>query len=103
MPLVIIPEHAHAFRIVHAYLERAVLRFDFESDEAIVRFNNLLRRYKVEEALEAYGAEEGDTILLGDVAFDFLPQRSAKANSSAPDSSGEEHLRLQIEKAEECQ
>jgi GTP-binding protein len=93
MPLVIIPENAHTFRIVHTYLERAILRFDFESDEAIMRFNNLLRRYKVEEALEAYGAEEGDTILLGELAFDFLPQRSAEAegNRHALASSEEEH------------
>lgn len=103
MPLVIIPENAHTFRIVHTYLERAILRFDFESDEAIIRFNNLLRRHKVEEALEAYGAEEGDTILLGELEFDFLPQRNAEENRSVPDSSEEEHPGPQTEKNKEQQ
>ncbi|MCF4150513.1 GTPase ObgE [Dethiosulfovibrio sp. F2B] len=64
------------FRVIHPRIEAASARYDFGQEEAAVRFMRILRQYKVEELLEASGAQEGDTIYIGDVAFEFQPERA---------------------------
>ena len=77
------------FRILHPHLERAMHRFDFSQDEALHRFNNLLRKYRAEHALVAAGAQEGDTIWIGDVGFNFEPEgQSSGSRASAGESHG---------------
>ncbi|MDR2527612.1 MAG: GTPase ObgE [Synergistaceae bacterium] len=63
------------FRVEHANLEKTVSRVDFDQEDALMKFARVLKRLKVEEALEAAGALEGDKIYIGDVAFDFLPDK----------------------------
>ncbi len=77
------------FRILHPHLERAMHRFDFSQDEAVHRFNNLLRKYRAEQALVAAGAQEGDTIWIDDVGFNFEPEgRSPGAHFSDEEEPG---------------
>ncbi len=64
------------FRIVHPYLEKVVLRFDFDQEEALSRFSRILRRLRIDELLLAQGAKEGDTVFIGDMEFDFEPERA---------------------------
>ena len=64
LEVVLLPRR-EGFRILHPHLERAMHRFDFSQDEALHRFNNLLRKYRAEHALVAAGAQEGDTIWVG--------------------------------------
>lgn len=66
------------FRVVHSGLEEAVLRYNFEQDEAIHRFSILLARYKVEDLLEECGAQEGDLVYVGNVEFTFRPERAVE-------------------------
>jgi len=63
------------FRVSHDNLEKAVARIDFEQDDALIKFARLLKRLKVEEALEEAGAAEGDKVYIGEIEFDFQPDR----------------------------
>ncbi|MDR1621087.1 MAG: GTPase ObgE [Synergistaceae bacterium] len=68
-------ERSGAFRVEHANLEKTVGRIDFDQDDAMMKFARALKRLKVEEALENAGASEGDKVYIGEVEFDFLPDR----------------------------
>lgn len=74
----------HGFRLLHAHLERAVQRFDFSQDEAVHRFNNLLRKYRAEHMLAAAGAKKGDTVWIGDLGFDFEPEGRLETSLDKP-------------------
>ncbi len=67
---------AGCFRVIHSRLEEAVSRYDFNQEEAVVRFMRIMREYRIEELLEASGAEEGDTVYIGDVVFEFQPEKA---------------------------
>ncbi len=62
------------FRVDHPYLERMSKRYNFEEDESVMRFASLLRKFRVESLLLSAGAEEGDTVYIGDVEFEFEPE-----------------------------
>jgi len=64
------------FRVIHSRLEEAVLRYNFEQEEAIHRFSKLLARHKVEDLLEEAGAKEGDTVFVGEMEFTFKPEKA---------------------------
>jgi GTP-binding protein len=63
--------------------ERWVRQTDFSNDEAVGFLADRLNRLGVEERLLELGAEEGDTVLIGDVenavVFDFRPMMEAGA------------------------
>ncbi|MBQ7262639.1 MAG: Obg family GTPase CgtA, partial [Synergistaceae bacterium] len=54
---------------------RAVRRIDFDQEDALLKFARLLKRFDVEEALIAAGAQEGDEVLLGEEEFEFQPDK----------------------------
>jgi GTP-binding protein len=66
---------SRAFRVEHANLEKTVGRIDFDQDDAMMKFARVLKRLKVEEALENAGALEGDKVYIGEIEFDFLPDK----------------------------
>ncbi|WP_286934996.1 MULTISPECIES: GTPase ObgE [Aminobacterium] len=63
------------FRVVHVGLERALKKYDFEQEDALYRFARLLKKYHVEELLAQEGAQEGDTVFIGDVEFEYQPDK----------------------------
>ena len=63
------------FRIEHANLEKSVERIDFGQEDALSKFARLLKRLKVEEALEQAGVVEGDKVYIGEIEFDFQPDK----------------------------
>ncbi|NLH95586.1 MAG: GTPase ObgE [Synergistaceae bacterium] len=67
------------YRVIHPRLEQAVLRYNFDQDEAILRFSRLLARYRVEDLLEEAGAREGDLVTIGEMEFTFKPEKAAEA------------------------
>ena len=75
LPVSIVRQADGCFRVQHENLEKTVRRIDFEQDDALMKFSRLLKRLKVEEALEAAGAVEGDTVYIGEVEFDFQPDK----------------------------
>jgi GTP-binding protein len=54
-------------------IERMSYRYNFEQEEAVQRFQKLLRQYRVEEALAEKGAREGDTVVIGEIEFSYTP------------------------------
>lgn len=62
-----------SFKILHDQIEHAADRYDLSQPENVARFTKLLRKYKVEEMLEACGAEPGAQVSIGHMAFDFYP------------------------------
>lgn len=69
----IVSVHAGGYRVLHHRLEKAVERYDLTQDENTARFTMMLRKYKVEQLLEAAGAKEGDSISIGYHDFIFYP------------------------------
>ncbi len=63
------------FRIEHSNLEKAVSRIDFEQEDAMIKFTRILKKLKVEEALEEAGVREGDRVYIGEVEFHFQPDK----------------------------
>jgi GTP-binding protein len=61
-------------QVLHPHLEKAVARYDFDQDEALHRFHNVLQKYDVEKILLASGARRGDTIIIGAMEFEFEPE-----------------------------
>jgi GTP-binding protein len=73
--IVRLTEGSGAFRVQHANLEKTVGRIDFDQDDAMMKFARVLKRLKVEEALENAGALEGDKVYIGEIEFNFLPDK----------------------------
>ena len=63
-----------SFKIEHENFEKAVSRINFDHEDALKKFAGLLKSLKIEEALEAAGAREGDKIYIGDEEFNFEPE-----------------------------
>ena len=57
--------------------ERWIRQTDFENDEAVGFLGDRLSRLGVEDALLSAGAEEGCSVTIGDVSFDWEPQTPA--------------------------
>ena len=52
-------------------IEKLVVMSRFDTDEAILRFANKLKKYGVDEELRNLGAEEGDLVKILDFEFEF--------------------------------
>jgi GTP-binding protein len=60
------------FIIQNESLLRRMARFDLENDDSVRSFQNLLRRWGVEQALMNAGIKEGDSVKIGEFEFTFL-------------------------------
>ncbi len=80
----VISLHGGGYRILHHRLEKAVERYDLSQDENAARFTMLMRKYKVEDLLEAAGAKEGDQITIGPKDFIFYPDYYPSSSRRAP-------------------
>ncbi|ACZ19128.1 GTPase ObgE [Thermanaerovibrio acidaminovorans] len=85
----VLRESDGVFRVIHPHLEDAVLRYNFDHDENLVRFSRLLRSYMVDEFLIKAGAQEGDTVLIGEMEFDFSPDVPADDPLADPEAEDE--------------
>jgi GTP-binding protein len=72
-----VAETGEGWRVRGTKPERWVRQTDFSNDEAVGFLADRLNRLGVETRLVALGAQEGDTVLIGDpdnaVVFDFKP------------------------------
>lgn len=85
----IISMHGGGYKVLHPRLEKAVERFDLSQDENVARFTAMLRKYKVEELLEAAGAKEGDLVSIGHKEYVFYPDYYP-SDMDEPDSKEED-------------
>jgi GTP-binding protein len=78
-----VKETGEGWRVRGEKPERWVRQTDFSNDEAVGFLADRLNRLGVEQRLLELGAEEGDTVLIGDVenavVFDFRPMMHAGA------------------------
>ncbi len=61
-----------AYEVVGPEIDGLVGRTQFERDEAIERFMKILDNMGIEKALRAAGIQDGDTVVVGPMAFDYL-------------------------------
>ena len=66
----------HAFRVVGEGIERLMLRFDVDNEDAMAYVEGRLRRIGVLRALEAQGFAPGDEIEIGGIAFELDPSEA---------------------------
>jgi GTP-binding protein len=63
------------FRVVGRAVERWVAATDFEDPRKVVQLQKRLAKEGVERQLAALGARRGDEVLIGERAFEFLPEK----------------------------
>ena len=75
------PEEEEDFRIVRdgdlfivegSYIEYLINSINFEDNESLQYFQNTLKRKGIVEALEEAGIQEGDTVRMYELEFDFV-------------------------------
>jgi GTP-binding protein len=88
-----VKETGEGWRVRGEKPERWVRQTDFSNDEAVGFLADRLNRLGVEDRLIELGAQEGDTVLIGDVdnavVFDFKP--SMEAGAELLSRRGEDH------------
>ncbi|OFW59616.1 MAG: GTPase ObgE [Candidatus Solincola sediminis] len=62
------------FRVTGERVERLVKGVDLNSAQALAYVQARLKRMGVEEELLRQGTKEGDTVIIGDLVFDFFPE-----------------------------
>ncbi|MCH4096516.1 MAG: GTPase ObgE [Acidaminococcus provencensis] len=62
------------FEVKGKNIERLVAMTNFDNDEAVYRFQLIWRRLDIEQALKEKGIQEGQTVRIGDMVFDYQPQ-----------------------------
>ena len=55
--------------------EKILRRYDFEQDYALYHLEKKKKKYRVEELLEKEGAKEGDTVVIGEIEFEYQPEQ----------------------------
>ncbi len=70
----VIKQEDGVFRVLGRKVEDLVNRLRGDSPQALAYLQGRLKRLGVEEALLREGAREGDTVIIGDRVFDFIPE-----------------------------
>lgn len=61
-----------AYEVVGPEIDGLVGRTQFERDEAVERFMKILENMGIEKALREAGIQDGDTVIVGPMALDYL-------------------------------
>lgn len=61
-----------AYEVVGPEIDGLVGRTQFERDEAVERFMKILDNMGIEKTLRAAGIQDGDTVVVGPMAFDYM-------------------------------
>jgi GTPase obg len=60
------------YEVVGEEIIRLVQKTQFDYDESVNRFLNIISKIGVEDALRKAGIQEGDTVIIGPMALDYL-------------------------------
>jgi GTP-binding protein len=74
-PPFLVRKEGAGFRVVGQAVERWVAETDFEDPRKVVQLQKRLAKEGVERQLAALGARRGDEVLIGERAFEFLPEK----------------------------
>jgi GTP-binding protein len=83
-PTFVVKREGERFRVVGRGVERWVSETDLDDPQKIERLQRKLIKEGVERQLWAAGARRGDEIVIGDRAFEFLPEGDVEARRSEP-------------------
>lgn len=67
------PIYPEGWLVTGEKVERWVRQTDFENDEAVGYLSDRLNKAGVEDLLRKQGAQEGDTVTIGEISFDWEP------------------------------
>jgi GTP-binding protein len=73
-PRFVVRREGERFRVVGRGVERWVAETDFDDPGEVVRLQQRLIKEGVERRLAAVGARRGDEVVIGDRAFEFIPE-----------------------------
>lgn len=71
---ILCPGEDTPYQIKGKNIERLVAMTNFNNDEAVYRFQLIWKRLGIEEALKAKGIQEGQTVRIGEMVFDYKEQ-----------------------------
>lgn len=71
-PFRILKQAADVYEVVGPEIEGLCRRTQFERDEAVERFMKILDSMGIEKALRKAGIQDGDTVVVGPMSFDYL-------------------------------
>ncbi len=67
-----VQKDGEVYEVVGSSIERLLDSVNFDDEESMNWFHRTLRRWGVIDALRNAGAQEGDTVRIGDMEFDFV-------------------------------
>jgi GTPase len=73
-PRFVVKREGERFRVIGRGVERWVSETDLEDPEKLQRLQRRLVKEGVERELASAGARRGDEVMIGDVAFEYLPE-----------------------------
>ncbi len=73
-PRFVVRKEGERFRVIGRGVERWVSETDLEDPEKLARLQRRLVKEGVERELASAGARRGDEVVIGDVAFEYLPE-----------------------------
>ena len=73
-PRFVVMKEGERFRVIGRGVERWVSETDLEDPEKLRRLQRRLVKEGVERELASAGARRGDEVMIGDVAFEYLPE-----------------------------
>ena len=76
----VVRREGERFRVVGRGVERWVAETDFDDPKELARLQRRLIKEGVERELARAGARRGDEVVIGDRAFDFLPEEEEAAD-----------------------
>ena len=68
----VVAKEGNVYVVTGPLTERMISSTNFENTESMGWFHRTLRARGVIDALRAAGAKEGDTVVFGDMEFDFV-------------------------------
>ena len=66
-----ITRHNEAYVVNGEWIEKLVVMTNFTQYDSVKRFQRIMKQKGVDAALRKAGAQDGDTILIGEYSFDF--------------------------------
>lgn len=81
-PRFVVRREGARFRVVGRGIERWVAEADLEDPRTVSRLQRRLVKEGVERELAAAGARRGDEVVIGAVAFEFLPEAEVRNGSA---------------------
>ncbi len=67
-----VQKDGEVYEVIGSSMERLLDSVNFDDEESMNWFHRTLRRWGVIDALRNAGAQEGDTVRIGDMEFDFV-------------------------------